>query len=259
MSYQISEKNLERQKLLATTLNRISKKYLAKIPPENIHTLLDLGCGLGETTRMLSKTFPHASCTGLDMNEQLIAYGESQESPNIDYQAADATKLPFPDHHFDFIFTRYLLIHVPDPKAVLKEMKRVCKKGGIIFIQESDMRIEGGLYPQNWAYDLLVKAYHVLYSDSQLGRKMPTYFEACGLPAPTIRCDTFLMHTYQQGVSKKLSRMTGEAILDNMLSKKLLDEDKAEAFIEELKRIEEDPSYSLLTDPVVTMWAKISG
>lgn len=257
MSYQISEQNLERQQLLSVALNGISKKYLKKFPQENIHKVLDLACGLGETSRMHKGLFPQAEIVGVDMDEKLLDYAKELGDQGIDFQQADATALPFPDDYFDLVFTRFLLMHVPDPLAVLKEMKRVCKKGGIILAQEPDMATSGGLFPTHWAYDQLVEAYHELYEEPQMGRKLPHLFEACELPIPKVRCDTFLMHRHQEGVSKKLTRMTAEGILDNMVEKELISPDKTEAFIAGLKEIEEDPQYSFITDPVVTIWTKL--
>ncbi|MEM8889180.1 MAG: methyltransferase domain-containing protein [Bacteroidota bacterium] len=257
MSYQISEQNLERQKLLSVALNKISKKYLKRFPKEPIQKVLDLACGLGETSRMHKGLFPHAEVVGVDMDEKLLDYAKELGEEGIQFKQGDATGLPFPDDHFDLVFTRFLLIHVPDPVAVLKEMKRVCKQGGILLIQEPDMAISGGLYPSHWAFDLLTDAYHKLYADTHIGRKLPRLFEQVGLPTPQVRCDTFLMHRHQQGISKTLTRMTAEAILDNMIEQGVISSEKAPDFISSLKEIEEDPAYSYLTDPVVTIWTKL--
>ena len=46
----------------------------------------------------------------------------------------DAAKLTFPDDSFDIVYAPYLISVVPDPVAVVREMRRVCKPGGRIVI-----------------------------------------------------------------------------------------------------------------------------
>jgi len=68
-AYKIEETNLERQHLLATLLNPVSLNALKNISLKPNATILDVGCGLGDTTLMLHETFPGSIITGLDGDE----------------------------------------------------------------------------------------------------------------------------------------------------------------------------------------------
>ena len=46
----------------------------------------------------------------------------------------DATSLSFPDDSYDIVYAPYLISVVPDPVAVAREMRRVCRPGGRIII-----------------------------------------------------------------------------------------------------------------------------
>jgi phosphatidylethanolamine/phosphatidyl-N-methylethanolamine N-methyltransferase len=47
----------------------------------------------------------------------------------------DATQLKFPDKSFDIVYAPYFISCVPDPLAVTREMRRVCKPGGrLVFL-----------------------------------------------------------------------------------------------------------------------------
>ena len=46
----------------------------------------------------------------------------------------DASKLVFPDQSFDVVYAAYVVSVVPDPVAVLKEMRRVCRPSGQIVL-----------------------------------------------------------------------------------------------------------------------------
>jgi ubiquinone/menaquinone biosynthesis C-methylase UbiE len=49
---------------------------------------------------------------------------------NIEFQAADAEQLPFPDRHFDRVTCRFGIMFVPDIHKALREMRGVLKPGG---------------------------------------------------------------------------------------------------------------------------------
>src|SRR6185295_17825861 len=51
---------------------------------------------------------------------------------NIQLLKMDATTLEFPDNSFDRVLAAYFISTVPDPVAVIHEMKRVCRPGGYL-------------------------------------------------------------------------------------------------------------------------------
>src|SRR5262249_40012495 len=54
--------------------------------------------------------------------------------PNVTLKVMDATALDFGDNEFDTALATYTISAVPDPVAVLREMRRVVKPGGVIVI-----------------------------------------------------------------------------------------------------------------------------
>lgn len=57
---------------------------------------------------------------------------------NLTFQQHDANELPFADGEFDVVFCHQVLHHVHKPVAILKEMARVTRKGGIVAAREVD-------------------------------------------------------------------------------------------------------------------------
>jgi SAM-dependent methyltransferase len=55
-------------------------------------------------------------------------------NPFLDHAAVivPGGRLPYPDHSFDIIYSRYVFEHVQDPDAVARELLRVLKPGGLI-------------------------------------------------------------------------------------------------------------------------------
>lgn len=104
--------------------------------------ILDVGCGPGTITATLAPLVPQGEVTGVDFSPEAISAASAQAStpPNCSFQTASIdTGLPFPDDSFDVVHTHQVLVHLADPVGAMKEMRRVCKKGGFIASRECDM------------------------------------------------------------------------------------------------------------------------
>ena len=56
-----------------------------------------------------------------------------KDYPNIKYQVIDCNQIPYEDESFDVIIANHVLFYVNDIHKALKEIKRVLKKGGILY------------------------------------------------------------------------------------------------------------------------------
>jgi ubiquinone/menaquinone biosynthesis C-methylase UbiE len=108
------------------------------------HTILDVGCGPGSITADLADLVPQGHITGGDavqsVLDQASEYCSSRGVKNVTFQKIDANDLPFPDNSFDIVFCHQVLQHVKSPVAILKEMRRVAKPGGIVAAREADYK-----------------------------------------------------------------------------------------------------------------------
>src|SRR5215468_9698503 len=106
--------------------------------------IADFGCGVGAVTRMLAEmTGPTGRVTGIDASAAQLEQAEqicrAHGLENTDFRAADACNTGLPRHSFDVAYCRFLLLHLPDPAACLREMRRVLKPGGILVIEDGDL------------------------------------------------------------------------------------------------------------------------
>ena len=103
-------------------------------------SLLDFGCGTGDISVGLAKTVAPGELHGVDLEEEQIEQARSLAlSAGIDnsaFHVGDVTALPFPDGFFDVAHCHDVLMYVPDTQAVLAEVKRVLKPGGLIACRE---------------------------------------------------------------------------------------------------------------------------
>lgn len=103
--------------------------------------ILDAGCGVGHWGRVLAPFLsPRARLIGVDREPQWVekaaATAKARGLRRFSYRRADANHLPFEDGRFDLVTCQTLLIHVPDPRATLREFARVLKPGGLMILSE---------------------------------------------------------------------------------------------------------------------------
>lgn len=98
--------------------------------------VLDIGCGPGSISAGLAASVAPGEFHGIDMAQSQIdiATSVAQEArlSNAQFQVADALALPFPDDYFDAVHCNAILVHIPDTSAILAEIYRVLKPGGIL-------------------------------------------------------------------------------------------------------------------------------
>ena len=102
--------------------------------------VLDFGCGPGTISVGLAKAIEPGKLFGIDMEASQIeiarAAAEAGEHRNAVFQTGEATDLPFEDDSFDVAHCHAVLMHAPNTQAVLAEVRRVLKPGGIISSRE---------------------------------------------------------------------------------------------------------------------------
>lgn len=161
--------------------------------------ILDVGCGTGYFTRILTQGGEAVSAVGLDQEEAFIRYARDAAAHlPVEFVLGDALKLPFEDDSFDLVVSHTFFTSISDPEKAMAEMKRVLKPGGMIAsittMSFSPCVIEMGVYPETctWYKPLqrltvkLYTAYERLlplktYIPGVKPNKMPRFFADQGL------------------------------------------------------------------------------
>ena len=108
----------------------------AKLPTKG--ALLDLATGTGDIAFEAKESHPDAHVIGADFALPMMFVGQNEpRGKTIDWSAADALNLPFPNARFDAVVSGYLMRNVIDIPKALKEQARVLKNGGRIVILDT--------------------------------------------------------------------------------------------------------------------------
>lgn len=104
-------------------------------------SLLDVGCGPGTITVDLARRVAPALVVGVDSAEEVVDAARKEADAvgaDVRFGVANAGRLPFPDGNFDIVHAHQLLQHLADPVAALREMRRVCRSGGLVAVRDVD-------------------------------------------------------------------------------------------------------------------------
>jgi len=106
---------------------RFRERILARIDRSSM--VLDLGAGAGIVREMNFKGLAGKVC-GVDLDERVTT------NPMLDEgKVSDAGRIPYPDETFDVVFADNVMEHLADPSAVLAEVRRALKPGGVFLFK----------------------------------------------------------------------------------------------------------------------------
>jgi len=150
-SFQINSRHVRRQ------FERAAARYeeadvLARVTAEQMEArlaginhvpthVLDLGCGQGRDLEVLTRHYPAARISAIDVAHAMVAHIQPakglmsrllRKGPIVDRMVASATALPLPASTVDMVWSNLMLNWLDDPAPALREMHRVMKVGSML-------------------------------------------------------------------------------------------------------------------------------
>ena len=104
-------------------------------------TLLDVGCGIGGSSRILAQDYGF-DVTGVTISPQQVKRAQELTPEGVDakFLVDDAMKLSFPDASFDVVWSVEAGPHMPDKAIFARELMRVLKPGGLLVVADWNQR-----------------------------------------------------------------------------------------------------------------------
>lgn len=93
--------------------------------------ILVAGCGAGHEAASIQAKL-NADVDAVDVDD--FVPRELRERSPVRFALSSVCELPFPDNHFDSVFYHHVIEHVDRPQDSLRELARVLRPGGLIFV-----------------------------------------------------------------------------------------------------------------------------
>lgn len=123
------------------------------------HAVLDVGCGLGGTSRYLA-SIAGCTVTGVDLTAEYCRVAEMLSARvglahQTRFRHGSARDLPFPERSFDVVWTEHVQMNVSDKQGFYGEIHRVLRPGGRLVFHDifAGPRAEPLRFPVPWASD----------------------------------------------------------------------------------------------------------
>lgn len=186
---------LERLRLQARVWEAEAEAWLDRIGIQPGWRCLDLGCGaMGILGPLSHRVGGDGSVVGLDQDARQLeaarAYVAAQRLANVEIVQADGYATPFPDASFDFVHVRFVFAPAGRDDALLAELLRLVRPGGIIGVQEPDSAA-WSCHPPHPAWDRLKAAILAAFrqggGDFDAGRRTFGLLRRAGLEEVRLR------------------------------------------------------------------------
>lgn len=192
---------LEGGRLEAKTQAAISRRQLRRAGLVAGMDALDVGCGTGAVTRVMTAIAGPGRATGVDASAARIEQARvlaARWGMATTFLCADATALELPSASFDFTWSRFLFEYLAQPERTLAEMVRVTRPGGTVVVADLDGQLQT-FHPLDAATaNSLAAVLGALEDggfDPDVGRKLHGWFRDAGLADIQVRVEPHQCYT----------------------------------------------------------------
>ncbi|TNE47374.1 MAG: methyltransferase domain-containing protein [Deltaproteobacteria bacterium] len=153
----------------------LTKSFFERLDLPQGAKVLDIGSGLGGAAFYLADKVG-ATVVGVDLSSVMVEIASERTKLNgynsVSFKLADVRDMEWPENHFDLIWSRDTLLHVPNKDELFVQLQRWLKPGGHIMISDYAKGVGEGsegfqTYVRNSGYHLLdVESYGDLLRDA---------------------------------------------------------------------------------------------
>jgi len=219
----------------------------------------DLGCGTGMITQLLAELVgPTGEVVGVDYSTAQVVQARELlpvHVTNVRFVAASATDTGLARESFDVVYCRFLLIHLKEPEAALREMRDLLKAGGIVVCEDGDLTSAASEPPSRLQeFSNLFGALGPKWGvDYTLGRRLFQMVIAADFAQPEI---TFNQPVLAQGENKQLLELSVAEAGPSFVQAGLLTNEELLATVAEMRRLTEDETVLALMPRMSQVWAR---
>lgn len=224
----------------------------------------DIGCGTGSTSAWLAAQVGiagHVAAVDVDPGQLAVAGRRLADAGlrNVELVAASALATGLPRASFDVVHCRFLLCHIPEPLAVLREMAALAKPGGLVIV--FDMDVPGlRTYPETEGYRRLREAIllggRARGCDFEIGPKLPILFRHVGLDRAEA---AVIQPVHLRGEEKRLWEYTAFEAKEMMLRYGVMSASEFDSLAGPLEAVAKSETCAVIQVPLFACWARKDG
>jgi ubiquinone/menaquinone biosynthesis C-methylase UbiE len=133
--------NKKEQKRLVDQAEFLEPYVYQGIDLDHNKNLLEVGCGVGAQTKILTRRFPKLKIDGIDLSNEQLAVAKNylkkeRRDQQVHLEQQDVLDLKLKKEDYEAAFICWFLEHVPDPLKALKNVKKHLKSGAKIYCSE---------------------------------------------------------------------------------------------------------------------------
>jgi ubiquinone/menaquinone biosynthesis C-methylase UbiE len=145
--------------VLRVAINDLKRLVDTALPEAAV--IVDVGCGQGQSFRLLGEAFRPGRIIGVDFHEPSLVEAQTAArdcsrgdgwASEIELLHGDCAQLPLPNASADIVFCHQTFHHLVDQGRSLDEFRRVLKPGGVLLFAEST-----DAYIKSWVIRLLFR------------------------------------------------------------------------------------------------------
>ena len=257
---QAEQERLERQ---ALELAHESSWLFDQIGVQPGSRVVEIGCGPRGCLDLLSERVGiNGKVIGIERSAEQVErarkFVTDSHLANIEVLCADARETGLPEGSFDLATARLVLINIPKPELLVKEMVRLVRPGGAIALHEADattQRYDPPLPAQTNLLQLLNTYAEMNDIDRTIGLKIPRMLREVGVV--DVHVHPFV-HTYPLGHGRRMLLLEFvENARSRILEKNLIGEIELNKLTAALKNHLEDPKTLVLSSVFIQAWGRI--
>ena len=218
---------------------------------------LDVGCGGGDVSLDLARLVgKEGRVVGIDRDEIKIVLAREEAAAaalNVEFRVGDILGDNLPAG-FDLVFVRFVLTHLDDPDAAVREFSSMLRPGGLLLTVDIDF---GGYftYPDNVAFqryfDLYTQLSRKRGGDPYIGPRLPELLHRNGF-------ERIQMNLVQlaalEGEVKLLTPLTMENIADSLVAENLASREEVQSLTSELYKYAQAADTVMTTPRFIEAW-----
>lgn len=261
-SYPIKGGKLGRNRLsvMARVLEPTTEALFKRAGMPKGAQVIDAGCGGGDVTFALARFVgPKGHVTGIDLDEEKLALARSEAQANgignVRFEAGDVAG-QWPVGNADVVYARFILTHLADPMALLRQAQAALKPGGMMVVEDID--IAGYFcHPDCPALTTYLDGYMALSrrrgGDPLIGRRLGLLLEEVGLDKVDM---TVVQPMSRMGGAKDVLLLTLGATGEGLVAEKIMSDEELSRLKRELEAFVQRPDTIVSMPRIFQAWGR---